>query len=124
MQLNNIQRPLIWEKIMEIVKSMYMLSRSFPKQETEGLGRMIRDKVTQLPVLLSSATRNGIHAGSTKQIGKASEIIFELETLLEICCTLGLLQQKECTAYIHDLYETGKELQKIQAQIQKKHKPS
>lgn len=121
MKSNNTQsRPIIWEKSMETVRMLYMLTGTFPKEEMEGLGRMIRNKVIQLPILVSSATRNGIHAASGEQINQASALIFEIETLLEICCAVGIMQQQECIQYQDDLHMLGRELHELNNRVQRR----
>lgn len=121
MKSNNTQsKPVIWEKSMEIVRLMYSITGTFPKEEAEGLGRMLRNKVIQLPMFVSSATRNGLHAGSGDQINQATSVIFELDTMLEICAAVGIIQQNECDQYCEQLHEIGKELHEMGSRIQKK----
>lgn len=112
----------VWQNTIQFVKLIYAVTSTFAPEEKEGLARKLRNRVTDIPVLLASGISNGIQPGSQDYILKAAAAMQEIETLLLVCVQLGILQQKEFSQYEDDMLKINQELHHLANRIEKKFK--
>lgn len=106
-----------WEPIMEYVKMIYLLTSTFPQDEKEGLGRKLRNRVTDIPVYFASGTNGRLDPESKNQISQATQALLETETLLMICMQLAIIQPNELDMYLDQIMTINKEMQQLVGRI-------
>lgn len=83
----------IWHEAVEIVKAVYALTQSWPKEELYGLTNQARRAAVSIPANLAE----GLGRGSPKEIRRFAQIslgsVYELDTLLYLAADLGFSPQ-------------------------------
>jgi four helix bundle protein len=104
---------IVWQRSMELVEEIYVLTRLFPKEEVYGIISQMRRAAVSIP----SNIAEGRQRGTRKELRQFFLIAYgsagELETQLEICKRLGF-----CDLYKYEksdilLSETMKMLNKM-----------
>ena len=93
--MRNHKDLIVWQKSMALVKEIYQISRSFPKEEIYGITSQMRRAAVSIP----SNIAEGYGRGHEKELiqflyialGSASEV----ETQLIICKEIGYLKEEE-----------------------------
>lgn len=120
-----IDRPFmnlpVWQNLIQFVKLIYAVSGTFPAEEREGITRKLRNRITDIPIMLASGISNGISAGSGEYLRKASEGLMEVETLLYLCAQLGMIREAEFDSYAEELQKISQELHLLSVRVSKKY---
>ncbi len=104
---------VVWQKSMFLVKTIYIVTKKLPKEETYALA----DQMRRACVSVASNIAEGYERGSTKEyvqflvIARASKA--ELETQLQICTMLNYLTTEEIAESLTLCEEVGKMLNSI-----------
>jgi four helix bundle protein len=90
---NNSYRDLIvWQKSMQLVKEVYLLTQNFPKEELYGLVSQVRRCAISIP----SNIAEGKGRNSDKDFIRFLQIslgsLYELQTQLELSIQLGYVK--------------------------------
>lgn len=110
----------VWQKTMQLIHLLYTISSTFPEGEREGLGRKIKNRVTDIPVYIASALNNGIHSGSSASLRQASDALAEVETLLYVAFRVSILRQNEFEQLQEELLQINQELAALIIRVDKK----
>ncbi|RYD79413.1 MAG: four helix bundle protein [Sphingobacteriales bacterium] len=92
MQITELE---VWKASMDMAKSFYELSRTFPELEDNGLGMMMRKAVTSLPSNIAAAASRKYGAESLRYLFKAKGYIYEVETHLYLAQRLGYISEEQ-----------------------------
>ena len=107
---------IIWQRAMQLVKSVYRLTKSFPPDERYGLALQMRRAAVSVP----SNIAEGQARRGTKEfvhfLALASGSTAELETQLLLSIELGYLKRADAATAEDELVE----VQRMAAAIQKK----
>ena len=83
----------IWHEAVEIVKAVYTLTQSWPKEELYGLTNQARRAAVSIPANLAE----GLGRGTPKEVGRFAQIslgsLYELDTLLYLAAQFGYSDQ-------------------------------
>jgi four helix bundle protein len=93
----------IWQKGIEIVKDVYVLTKKFPQDELYGLTSQIRRSAVSIPSNIAEGFKR-VHNKEYKQflhiaLGSAAE----LETQLIIAKEIGLISENELSGFSEKL---------------------
>ena len=81
----------VWQKAMDLVETVYLLSQDFPKQETYGLTSQVRRAAISIPSNIAEGhTREHIKE-YLHHLSMAQASLAEVETQLEIAARLKYL---------------------------------
>jgi four helix bundle protein len=104
---------IVWQKSMQLVVSIYALTKDFPKDEMFGLTSQIKRAAVSVP----SNIAEGYRRKTTKDRGHFLTIAFgsiaELETQIEIAKRLNYLNSANCGSVDMLLSEVAKILNKM-----------
>lgn len=79
----------IWHEAVEIVKAVYTLTQSWPKEEVYGMTNQARRAAVSIPANFAEGTGRG----SPREIARFGQIalgsLYELDTLLYLAAELG-----------------------------------
>ena len=91
--LDSIRNLQIWQESMEIVKAVYTLTQSQPKEEIYGLTSQVRRAAVSIPANLAE----GLGRGTPREMARFAQIalgsLYELDTLLHLSTELGYSSQ-------------------------------
>ncbi|MCL2798299.1 MAG: four helix bundle protein [Firmicutes bacterium] len=110
MYIKNFQEMVVWQKAMDVAKSIYLLVKKLPKEEVFSLSDQMRRSAVSIP----SNIAEGQARNSTKEfmhfiaVAKGSEA--ELKTQLLLCVKVGYLSEADISEAIDLLIEVGKML--------------
>jgi four helix bundle protein len=100
----------VWQGAMDLVESVYRLSKTFPAAENYGLKAQIRRAAVSIP----SNIAEGHSRASTKEylnhLSMAQASLAEVETQLEIAVRLQYLQAEELRAASSGIQTLGRQL--------------
>lgn len=106
MEIKNYKDLKVWQKSRLLVKEIYCLTKSFPKEEQFGLTSQIRRASVSVP----SNIAEGHSRTSTKDyiqfVSIAIGSLAEVETQLLLACDLGFITEAESNnsfSLIHEI---------------------
>lgn len=91
----NYEKLNIWQDGMELVKSIYLLTRDFPKDELFGLTSQIRRAAVSVPANISEGHGRGSKKEFRQFLAISKGSLQELNTLLEIAKSLHYMNENE-----------------------------
>lgn len=107
---------LVWQKSMELVKEVYLITKALPKEEQYGLTSQIRRSSISIP----SNIAEGYGRHSTNDYRRflqiASGSLYELQTQLEICRNLDFLSNKS----FEEVYGQSREIERMLSSLIRK----
>jgi four helix bundle protein len=79
----------IWSLGIELVKSSYEVTRTWPKQETYGLMAQVQRAAVSVPANIAEGVGRRSHADTARLVQVALGSLYELDTLFEVAAQLG-----------------------------------
>ena len=111
---------IVWQKAIELVLSVYTISKRFPKEEAFGLTSQVRRACVSVP----SNIAEGWGRGSTKsylqflRISRGS--LSEVETQLTIACKLDYISTEQDRKLNSEISEISKMLNSLIRKLEMK----
>jgi len=113
----------VWQKAMELVVKVYIVSKKLPRDELYGLTSQMRRSAVSIP----SNIAEGRGKRSTKDFMRFLSIAYgslaELETQMLISQNLGLVAEKEIEPLLNDASRVGRMINGMIAGLEKKLSP-
>jgi four helix bundle protein len=107
---------LVWQKAIALVTQIYVVTRTFPREELYGLTSQIRRAAVSIPSNIAEG-QSRLTRGEFRQfLGIARGSLAELETQLIISEKLGYLT--ESNALFEQLAEVGRMLSGLLSSLQ------
>ncbi|MBI4698641.1 MAG: four helix bundle protein [Nitrospirae bacterium] len=107
--MKNYRDLIVWQRSMELVTSVYLATKTFPKEEIYGLVPQIRRSCVSIP----SNIAEGYGRYSTNdylrflQVSRGS--LYELQTQLEVCHNLNYLSREK----FEELFEQSRGIERM-----------
>ena len=101
---------IVWKKSMELVKSVYALTKQLPKEEILALSNQLRRAVVSIPSNIAEGYGRNSKQDYLRFLNIARGSKNEVETQLHICLLLEYLNQNELSASLNLCQEVGKML--------------
>ena len=106
--MHDFKKLIVWQKTRDLVKNIYLLTKSFPKEELYGLTSQIRrSAVSILSNIAEGAGRN-----SKKDFNRFLDIAngsaFELETQIILSFDLDYITETEMNSILNQIEEIQK----------------
>ena len=93
----SVEKLEIWQEAVEIVRIVYELTKSWPREEMYGLTSQIRRAAVSIPANIAE----GVGRGGPGEMGRFAQIalgsLYELDTLLYLGVELKYASQTEVT---------------------------
>ncbi len=102
--MESFRELIVWQRSLKLVRSVYEVTRGFPKEEIFGLKMQIRRCATSIPSNIAEGYGRQHTAEYVRFLQIARGSLFELVTQLEIALSLS---------YILDISNLGKECDEI-----------
>jgi four helix bundle protein len=88
-EIHNFKELHIWKMSMELIKDIYQLTKSFPKEELFCLTSQIRRSALSIPSNIAEGSGRGSNAQFVQFLNYAQGSAFELETQLLVAKMLN-----------------------------------
>jgi len=109
---------IVWQKSIELVKDIYMLSESLPKSEEYNLKQQLKRAVISVSLNIAEGKTRRTSKDFAHFLNTAAASLAEVEAILTICEELKYLQG------INDIYDKienlGKRLNSLKNKLQPK----
>ncbi len=89
----NYRDLLLWQKAMELARTVYVETEGFPQAETFGLRMQMRRSAVAVPSHIAEGHGKLTDADFRKSLSNARGALFEFETQTELSSGLGFLKQ-------------------------------
>ena len=123
MKVQHYRELIVWQKAMQLVKEIYVLTKKLPKEETYGLSSQMQRAAVSIP---SNIAEGQARAG-TKEFVQflkiASGSKAELQTQLLICVDVGYLPDSDINTAMNLSEEIGKMLSSLLQKLTTDHSP-
>jgi four helix bundle protein len=96
-QIKSHRDLIAWQKAMDLVVSVYKLSKSFPKEELYGLTSQLRRAAVSIPANIAEGQGRRSKAEFKQFLGNARGSLLEVDTHLELALRLKYLNSDEHT---------------------------
>ena len=100
----------IWQAAMDLVEKIYLLTRSFPKQETYGLASQLQRAAVSIPSNIAEGHTREHLKEYLHHLSMAQASLAELETQLEIALRLKYLTTGQLKELMGETSSLGKQM--------------
>jgi len=107
---------MVWQKSMQLVTRVYLITKSLPKEELYGLVPQIRKSCVSIPSNIAEGYGRNSTSDYLRFLQIASGSLYELQTQLEICFNLGYLSKQN----FEEIYEQSREIERMLGSLIKK----
>ncbi|MBD1398557.1 four helix bundle protein [Pontibacter sp. JH31] len=118
--MHNFRDLKIWQRSMELAKTVYEITATFPSNEKYGLTSQINRATVSIP----SNIAEGAGRNSNKEFGQFLSIAlgsaFELETQLILANSFGLLKTTQLEEVLSQLEQIQKMINSFKTAVYKK----
>ncbi|KAB2917599.1 MAG: four helix bundle protein [Bacteroidetes bacterium] len=100
----------VWKESRKMVKTIYLLTQNFPKEETYGLTQQIRRSAISIPSNIAEGHGRNTAKDSIQFFHISRGSLYELETQVYLAFDLGYTDEKQCSDVIEQISTNGKML--------------
>jgi four helix bundle protein len=91
----NYEDLLVWQKAMDLAESVYLKTRSFPKEELYGLTSQLRRAVLSIPLNIAEGQGRGSENDFRRFLLISRGSAYEMNSILQMCVRLGFINEGE-----------------------------
>ena len=110
----------VWQQSIDFVSSIFLMTRSLPKEELFGLVSQMRRAAVSVPSNIAEGYARGTDKEKIHFLRISSGSMSELETQLTLCLKLGYISQEEYNATSEKLVSVWKQLNALISVIKKR----
>ena len=110
----------VWQQSIDFVSSIYLMTRSLPKEELFGLVSQMRRSAVSVPSNIAEGYARGMDKEKIHFLRISSGSMSELETQLTLCLKLGYISQEEYNTTSEKLVSVWKQLNALISVIKKR----
>lgn len=118
--MNGFRDLRVWQGGMELVKAVYVLTRSFPKNETYGLASQVQRAAVSVPSNIAEGHTRQHLREYLNQLSIAQGSLAELETQIEIAAELGYITENQLKESIGVASSLAKQIFMLRSSLAKK----
>jgi four helix bundle protein len=97
--MHNFKNIIAWQKSMVLVKTVYSMTNTFPKEEIYGLVSQIRRAAISIPSNIAEGSGRASEKDFARFLDIAIGSSFELETQLILSNELGFLKTEDLAIF-------------------------
>ena len=113
----------VWQQSIEMVTSIYMMTQSFPKEETFGLVSQLRRASVSVPSNIAEGYARGTDKEKLHFLRISSGSMSEVETQLLLSLNLGYIDQEKYNELSEIVTSVWKQLNSLISSIKKRLTP-
>lgn len=100
---------LVWQKAMQLITQIYLLTKKLPKEETYGLISQVRRSSISIPSNIAEGYGRNSSNDYIRFLQIANGSLYELQTQLEVCLNLKYISEAEFST----IYEQSREIERM-----------
>ncbi len=105
---HNFRELKVWQKSRLLVKEIYIISQSFPKEETFGLTSQIKRAAVSIPSNIAEGCGRGTIPQFAQFLDIAHGSACELETQIILAFDLNFIQENDAKKIVRNIHEVQK----------------
>jgi four helix bundle protein len=117
MATHNYRELKIWQKSRILVKDVYQLTSTFPKEEIYGITSQARRSAVSIPSNIAEGAGRGTDKDFSHFLDISRGSVFELETLLILSCDLDFIREENLLKILDKTSEIIKMLNSFQDKL-------
>ena len=110
----------VWQRGMDLVESIYVITQSFPKHEIYGLTSQMRRAAVSIPANIAEGHSREHTKEFRNFLSVAQGSISELETEVEIATRLGYLTAEQFRRLMDNIAGLAKQVRALREALAKK----
>lgn len=118
-QIDSYKDLRVWQKGMDIAESCYLITNTFPKEETYGLTSQIRRATISIPANIAEGYGRDSQGSYVNFLKIAQGSLKELETLLLLGIRLKFADPEVINPVLRECENLGKMLRSLIRSLQK-----
>ena len=95
--MTNYKKLEAWKKAMLLVKEVYILTRTFPKEELYALTSQTKRAVVSIPCNIAEGSGRNYKKDTIQFLHISRGSLYEVETLLNIAITVDIINEEKFT---------------------------
>ena len=119
MAISSFRDLRVWQAAMELVEQVYLITQSFPKQETYGLTSQIQRAAVSVPSNIAEGHTREHSKEFLHHLSIAQASLAELETQLEIAARLKYIVPEQLEQVLQRIISLGKQLYALRNALMK-----
>ena len=120
MPINSYRDLEVWQRARETAKLAYLMTKTFPKEETYGMTAQIRRAATSIPANIAEGWGRHYPAEFIQFLRKANGSRTELETHLIISVDVGLCSKKAAAPLMEQTTILGKQILTLERSLKRR----
>ena len=117
MKVKNYQELIVWQKAMDLVEEVYVVSKSFPREEIYGLTSQLRRAAVSIPSNIAEGQGRRTTPDFLRHLSIAYGSLREVETQILIAARLRYRKDEECQDVLNLTGEVGRLLNGLMASL-------
>ncbi|MBP3252665.1 MAG: four helix bundle protein [Prevotella sp.] len=113
----------VWHQSIELVTTIYMMTKTFPKEELFGLVSQMRRAIVSVPSNIAEGYARGTDREKLHFLRISSGSMAEVETQLLLSLNLGYINQESYDELSETITSVWKQLNALISSIKKKLSP-
>lgn len=110
MKTRHFRDLMVWQRGMTLARDIYAATSTFPKDELYGMTSQLRRAAVSVPSNIAEGHGRLTDRGFGVFLGQARGSLFEVETQIELACSLGFLPSADAERLVADCDELAKML--------------
>ena len=104
---------IVWQQAMALVKQVYLLTKTFPKEETYGLTSQMRRAAVSVPANIAEGSGRGTRKDYQQFLRIAQGSLREVETYLLLLPDISLATMPQTQPLLTQLESVSKLLRRL-----------
>jgi four helix bundle protein len=100
MKTRRFRELLVWQNAMSLAREIYAITNDFPRNEIFGLTGQLRRAAISIPSNIAEGHGRLSDKSFALFLGQARGSLFEVETQLELACSLGYFPADKLPAFL------------------------
>src|ERR1035438_1430650 len=117
MHSNRYQDLVAWQKAIEFVKRIYVITSDFPQEEMFGLKSQMRRSAVSIPSNIAEGQGRATAGEFHQFLGHARGSLYELETQIRIAGELRYFSAERCGTLLREAGELGRILNGLMSSV-------
>jgi len=110
-QCYRFEKLVVWQKAMAFSKTVYIITKGFPRDEVYGLTSQFRRAATSMPLNIAEGSACKTRKEFIQFLYIALRSQYEVVTIIKLSAELGYVPQDDAAALERDIAEVGRLLQ-------------
>ena len=115
-KINTYRDLIVWQKGMQLVTAIYVITKKLPKEELYGIVAQIRRCCISIPRNIAEGYGRKSTNDYIRFLQIATGSLYELQTQLEICMNLQYVSKQN----FEDIFEKSKEIERMLSSLVRK----